>query len=95
MDSKSSSRVIGTPAPLSPHISVSQLLIQLAQAKISALPIFAGCWIGWKYIKGTKFVHLAEMDFQTGRRELDEMEERDAEIFKPETRFQKIMSILF
>ena len=61
----------------------------------TALPIFGGCWVGWKYIKGTKFVTLAEMDFETGRRELDEMEERDAETFKPETRFQKIMSILF
>jgi amino acid transporter len=35
------------------------------------------------------------MDFYTGRRELDEMEERDEERYRPETRFQKIMSILF
>jgi amino acid transporter len=45
--------------------------------------------------KKTKWVKLAEMDFITGRRELDEMEERDAETYKADTKFQKVMGILF
>lgn len=59
------------------------------------LPIFAICWAGWKIVKKTKVVKLADIDFDTGRRELDEMEVADAERFKPETKWQKIMSILF
>lgn len=65
------------------------------RADSTAIPIFAGCWIGWKLTKKTKWVKLAEMDFITGRRELDEMEERDAETYKADTKFQKVMGILF
>lgn len=40
-------------------------------------------------------VRLEDIDFMTGRRELDEMEAIDAERFKPDTWYGKIMSILF
>ncbi|ODN90161.1 AAT family amino acid transporter [Cryptococcus wingfieldii CBS 7118] len=59
------------------------------------LPIFAVCWIGWKVVKKTKMVPLDQIDFHTGRRELDEDEAADNEKFKAETKFQKIMGILF
>lgn len=59
------------------------------------IPIFVGCWIGWKVVKKTKIVPLEHMDFTTGRRELDELEALDAERFKAETKYQKIISILF
>ncbi|KAL0242013.1 hypothetical protein I308_106187 [Cryptococcus tetragattii IND107] len=59
------------------------------------LPIFAVCWIGWKLVKKTRVVPLAEIDFHSGRRELDELEALDEERFKPETKYQKIISVLF
>lgn len=59
------------------------------------LPIFVGCYAGWKFFKKTKFVSLAEMDFVTGMRELDEMQERDEVKFQPETRWGKFMSYMF
>ena len=40
-------------------------------------------------------VPLDELDFDTGLRELDEMEERDMETHKVETWWQKVISILF
>lgn len=60
-----------------------------------ALPIFAVCWIGWKLVKKTRVIPLAEIDFHSGRRELDELEALDEERFKAETKYQKIISILF
>lgn len=38
------------------------------------LPIFGVFYLGWKIAKRTKFVRVADMDFHTGRRELDESE---------------------
>ncbi|EPQ29732.1 uncharacterized protein PFL1_02952 [Pseudozyma flocculosa PF-1] len=40
------------------------------------IPLFVVLWLGWKYVKGTKFVSLAEMDFDTGKRHLDEIDEK-------------------
>ncbi|WWD20799.1 hypothetical protein CI109_105276 [Kwoniella shandongensis] len=59
------------------------------------LPIFFFAWLGWKIVKKTKMVPLDEIDFHTGRRELDELAVLDAERFKPEGKFQKIMGVLF
>lgn len=59
------------------------------------LPIFFICWLGWKIYFKTKVVPLDQIDFDSGRKELDEMEERDAELYKPQGIFGKIMSILF
>ncbi|TYJ54809.1 hypothetical protein B9479_004480 [Cryptococcus floricola] len=59
------------------------------------LPIFAVCWIGWKVVKKTKMVPLDQIDFHTGRRELDEDEAADNEKFVADTKFQKVMGILF
>lgn len=39
------------------------------------LPVFAVCWVGWKVVKKTKWVALADIDFSTGRREEEEEEE--------------------
>ncbi|GAA95789.1 uncharacterized protein L969DRAFT_62736 [Mixia osmundae IAM 14324] len=43
------------------------------------LPIFAIFYVFWKVLKRTSFVRLHEMDFETGRRELDEMDVIEAE----------------
>lgn len=53
------------------------------------------CWAGWKIVKRTKVIPLDQIDFDAGRRELDEMEARDAELYKPDSTWAKIMSILF
>lgn len=60
-----------------------------------AFPIFAACYFGWKIYAKTSIVSLSEMDFTTGLQELDQMQERDEEKFKPETPWQRIMSMLF
>ena len=83
---------------ISAYISKSHPSIRLplsAHTDDTALPIFVGCYAGWKLAKKTKFVKLEEMDFVTGMRELDEMEARDEAKFKPETRWGKIMSYMF
>jgi len=36
-----------------------------------------------------------QIDFDSGRRELDEMEARDNELYKPDTWYKKVVSILF
>ena len=59
------------------------------------IPIFLVCWAGWKIWHKTKFIRLDEIDFVTGRRELDELEEEDRERFAPTTRWEKFTSILF
>lgn len=38
-----------------------------------SIPIFFVFYLGWKIVKRTKYVRLSEMDFVTGRRELDEL----------------------
>lgn len=40
-------------------------------------------------------VPLEEMDFTTGLRVFDELEAIDAKRFKPETKLQKVVGILF
>ncbi|ORY31267.1 amino acid transporter [Naematelia encephala] len=59
------------------------------------LPIFFVCWAGWKIARRTKMVPLDEIDFSSGRRELDEMEEVDKERFRPDKWYQKISNALF
>lgn len=39
------------------------------------IPFFFACWIGWKFWHKTKFVSLSQMDFDTGRRQIDDNEE--------------------
>lgn len=53
------------------------------------------CYFGWKWFAKTKIVSLREMDFVTGLQELDQMQERDEEKFRPETPWQRIMSMMF
>jgi amino acid transporter len=43
------------------------------------LPIFVACYLGWKFAKRTKWVTLDDMDFVTGSRELDEMDQLERE----------------
>ncbi|GAA6028004.1 hypothetical protein JCM8097_001825 [Rhodosporidiobolus ruineniae] len=53
--------------------------------------IFIVLYIGWKLFKRTKFVRLESMDFFTGRRELDQMAEDEAEKYtKPTTWYGKL-----
>lgn len=44
------------------------------------IPFFVVLWLGWKFYHKTKFVSLAQMDFDTGRREIDDNQE--AELIK-------------
>lgn len=39
-----------------------------------SIPLFFVFYLGYKIIKRTKHVKLSEMDFVTGRRELDELD---------------------
>ncbi|KAK8850620.1 hypothetical protein IAR55_004539 [Kwoniella newhampshirensis] len=59
------------------------------------LPIFFFCWLGWKIVKKTKMVPLDQIDFHSGRRQLDELEALDAERFRVETKYQKVINFLF
>lgn len=59
------------------------------------LPIFVGCWVGWKLVKKTRWIPLDEIDYDTGRREIDEQEALDNERFVPTTKWGKITSVLF
>ncbi|KAL8293177.1 hypothetical protein RQP46_000871 [Phenoliferia psychrophenolica] len=48
------------------------------------LPIFAILFVFWKFYKKTKLVRLDTMDFETGRRELDNMaDDEEANYVKP------------
>jgi amino acid transporter len=47
------------------------------------LPIFCVLWLGWKLVYGTELVRLEEIDFVTGRNELDRMDEQEAARYKP------------
>ncbi|KAJ1018483.1 hypothetical protein NDA18_006634 [Ustilago nuda] len=38
------------------------------------IPMFLALWLGWKLYHKTQFVSLSQMDFDTGRREIDESE---------------------
>ncbi|KAH9464044.1 hypothetical protein Pst134EA_002462 [Puccinia striiformis f. sp. tritici] len=57
-----------------------------------SLPIFALFFIGWKISHKTAFVRVDQMDFETGRRELDLMDamEREKEV-KPVGKLQKFL----
>ncbi|KLT41895.1 amino acid permease [Cutaneotrichosporon oleaginosum] len=57
--------------------------------------IFAVAYFGWKIVKRTKIVKLEEIDYITGRRQLDEMEKYDNERYKPVGRWGRIASWLF
>lgn len=57
--------------------------------------LFAMAWAGWKFGKRTKWVPLQDIDFHTGRRQLDEMEKHDNERFAPDTFWKKVSSWLF
>jgi amino acid transporter len=60
-----------------------------------SIAIFIVVWVGWKVWHKTKWIPLEEIDFFTGRRELDLMEAADKEKFKPDTPWKKFCSILF
>lgn len=60
------------------------------------LPIFAFMYVGWKLYKKTSFVRLADMDFETGRRELDEMcADEEAKFVEPTTWYAKLWALIF
>ncbi|WWC72693.1 uncharacterized protein I206_106657 [Kwoniella pini CBS 10737] len=80
----------GFPVFLKGNWDVSNFFV----AYVSLL-LFAICWGGWKIVKRTKVVALEDIDFTTGRRELDELEALDNERFKVESKYQRIMNILF
>jgi amino acid transporter len=80
---------------LSLRTSVSSDMTWVAIADHTGLPIFFFSWLGWKLVKKTKMVPLAEIDFVTGMRELDEQQAEDDERFKPDTRWKKFVSVLF
>jgi len=55
------------------------------------LPIFLIFYLGWKIAKRPKFVRIQDMDFTTGRRELNEMdEEESAKYVEPKGAVAKI-----
>ncbi|QRV74899.1 amino acid permease [Ceratobasidium sp. AG-Ba] len=60
------------------------------------LPIFAAFYLYWKIAKKTKWVRLEEIDFVTGRRELDEMNEQELARYKaPKGFLQRLWDWMF
>jgi amino acid transporter len=60
-------------------------------ARSISLPIFVAFYLFWKLFKKTKWVRLDEMDFMTGRRELDEMDREEQDKYsKPTSIWGKI-----
>ncbi|KAG9120708.1 hypothetical protein FRC07_003687 [Ceratobasidium sp. 392] len=60
------------------------------------LPIFGLFYLYWKVVKRTKWVRLEEMDFVTGRRELDDMHEQEVAKFKaPKGFLQRLWDWMF
>ncbi|GAA6052158.1 hypothetical protein JCM3770_001246 [Rhodotorula araucariae] len=49
------------------------------------IPLFFLLFAFWKFWKGTKFVRLEDMDFETGKRDLDAILEEEAARHKPAT----------
>ncbi|CAE6413013.1 unnamed protein product [Rhizoctonia solani] len=47
------------------------------------LPIFGLLWGGWKLFKGSRWVRLEEMDFVSGRSELERMDAEQTALYKP------------
>ncbi|WVR08716.1 hypothetical protein IAU60_005774 [Kwoniella sp. DSM 27419] len=60
-----------------------------------SLLLFALCYGGWKIYHRTSLVELSQIDFDSGRRELDELEALDRERFAVESKYQKVMNFLF
>ncbi|GAA5984787.1 hypothetical protein JCM10908_003504 [Rhodotorula pacifica] len=59
------------------------------------IPIFFIMMLGWKIIKKTKFVRLDDMDFDSGRRQLDDMEEEEkARYTPPTTWYEKLWALV-
>ncbi|KAG8744203.1 hypothetical protein FRC12_014864 [Ceratobasidium sp. 428] len=60
------------------------------------LPIFFVLCLGWKFVHRTEWVRLEDMDFVTGRSELDKMNEQEEAQYKPPRGFwQKLWDWLF
>ncbi|KAG8773013.1 hypothetical protein FRC12_002778 [Ceratobasidium sp. 428] len=60
------------------------------------LPIFGLFYLYWKIVKRTKWVRLEDMDFVTGRRELDDMHEQEVAKFKaPKGFLQRLWDWMF
>ena len=62
-----------------------------------ALPAFVLFWGGWKLWHRTSVIPLEKIDLVTGKREIDEEEERyleQEELRGPKTRWQKIWEAL-
>ncbi|KAG8691401.1 hypothetical protein FRC11_004401 [Ceratobasidium sp. 423] len=60
------------------------------------LPIFLAFYLYWKIAKGSRLVPLEEIDFYTGRRELDEAtEQEEARYEAPKGFWQKLWDWLF
>lgn len=64
-------------------------------ASYISIPIFIGSYLLWKVLKRTKTVRLEDIDFVTGRRELDAMELEDEHTYRPETWWQRVLAALF
>ncbi|KAL8277353.1 hypothetical protein RQP46_010193 [Phenoliferia psychrophenolica] len=59
------------------------------------LVIFAVFFVFWKFYKKTRFVSTAAMDFETGRRELDEMSDAEAaKMEEPTTWYGKVWAAI-
>ncbi|KAG8737212.1 hypothetical protein FRC10_008458 [Ceratobasidium sp. 414] len=60
------------------------------------LPIFFVLYLGWKLIHGTEWISLEDVDFVTGRNELDRMNEQEAAQYKPpKSIWQKLWDWMF
>ncbi|GAA5964555.1 hypothetical protein JCM8115_003920 [Rhodotorula mucilaginosa] len=59
------------------------------------IPVFFIMLFGWKLLKKTTFVRLDDMDFDSGKRQLDDMEEEERARYKPPTTwYEKLWACL-
>ncbi|GAA5863082.1 hypothetical protein JCM3774_001415 [Rhodotorula dairenensis] len=59
------------------------------------IPVFFLMVVGWKLLKKTTFVRLDDMDFDSGKRQLDDMEEEERARYKPpSTWYEKLWALV-
>jgi amino acid transporter len=60
------------------------------------LPIFGLFYAYWKIVKKSKWIRLEDIDFVTGRRELDDLDEQEAARFQePKGFWQRLWDWMF
>lgn len=63
-----------------------------SSSRVSAVIVFPIVWAGYDLAQRTRLVSYREMDLQSGRREIDELEEFAALHYKPDGLAERILN---